>query len=363
VIVATPKKIEVIAAHPYPIWLDVGLEDLGQHLESVLRPGTSVLVVSQPQIAELYYQRLADGFKAYSIHLAVFPNREEEKSLARLQELTAEAVAAGLDRDGLIVALGGGVVGDLAGFLAATYMRGVRFLQVPTTLLAQVDSSIGGKVAVNHPAGKNLLGAFYPPIAVWTDFTTLDTLPWEEIQNGLAETVKHAVLGDVGLFEFLEEHAEGIKGREGGIWREMIRRSIAVKVRIVSEDEKEKGQRALLNLGHSFGHALESVLGYTGITHGQGVSIGTVAACHIAQRKGYLKNQEMQRIQNMLQVFGLPAHISGADSEELLLKMQADKKNKEGKKVIILPVNIGRAAESRDCSDDELREAWQEVLV
>jgi 3-dehydroquinate synthase len=357
------QKIEVMAGHPYPICLDAKLEDIGKHLQRTIQPGTQILVVSQEKIVELYFQRLAAGLREYQVQLVTFPAGEEEKNLNRLQALTTEAVAFGLNREGVIIALGGGVVGDLAGFLAATYMRGVRFLQVPTTLLAQVDSSIGGKVAVNHPAGKNLLGAFYPPLAVWTDFSTLDTLPWEEAQNGLAETIKHAILGDQELFDFLEKYVEQIKKREGSIWREMISRSIAVKVRIVSEDEKEKGTRALLNLGHSFGHALESAMGYTGITHGQGVSIGLAAAANIAQQRGHIKSQETQRIHTLLRDFGLPVNISGVTPEQLLLKMGADKKNREGKKVIILPVRIGRAMAFRDCSDDELMQAWREVVV
>lgn len=356
------QRIEVKASRPYPVCLDVRLEEFGDYLRQKVRPGSHLLVFSQEGIANLYYSRLLAGLSGFQVDLLTFPAGESEKSLSRLEELTTRAVRLGADRNSIAIALGGGVVGDLAGFFAAVYMRGIRFFQLPTTLLAQVDSSIGGKVAVNHPTGKNLLGAFYPPGAVWTDFSTLESLPWAEVQNGLAETIKHAILGDEELFLYLETHAEQICKRDKAIWREMICRSAAVKIRIVSEDEKEQEVRALLNLGHSFGHALETELGYAGISHGQGVAIGINAAAVLANQRGYLGDTDVFRIVSLLKAFGLPVEKAGVNRESLLQRMEADKKNKEGRKVLVLPVGIGQAAVFQDCSDAEILQAWSKVI-
>jgi 3-dehydroquinate synthase len=314
-------------------------------------------------IKDYYLERLLKGLSAFQCDVLVIPPGEEEKSLERLSALTSEAVACGADRHSVVIALGGGVIGDLAGFFASIYMRGIRFVQIPTTLLAQVDSSIGGKTAVNHPSGKNLLGAFYPPIAVWTDCSTLRTLPWEEVQNGLAETVKHAVLGDSELFDFLETHQQEILDRTPEIFEELTSRSLRVKVKVVNEDEQEKGQRMLLNLGHSFGHALETEAAYHGITHGQGVSIGMVAATYLAEARGLITSAEVQRILNLVKGLELSAGTRGKDPEVLLHLMGADKKNKHGQKVLILPAKIGHALVVRDASDDEILQAWKKVIT
>lgn len=355
------QKIEVAASHPYPVFLGVELEGLGEYLHNRVGDLDHILVITQPVIAGLYLERLARGLETYRTDILEIPPGEGEKSLARLSALTTEAIRLGADRSTLVIALGGGVIGDLAGFFASVYMRGVRFIQVPTTLLAQVDSSIGGKVAVNHPAGKNLLGAFYPPLAVWTDFSTLQTLPWPEMQNGLAETIKHAVIADQEFMSFLEQHAEAICRCNAAICREMATRSLGVKVRIVGADEKEQGLRALLNLGHSFGHALETEMEYEGITHGQGVSIGLVAAAYLARERGYISNSEVERIVNLLQNFGLPTSAEGKDPHKLLRLMEADKKNRSGQKVLVLPKGIGQACVVKDCSDEEILTAWRQI--
>ena len=356
------QKIEVAASRPYPVFLGVSLEDLGEYLQTRQTADTHILVITQPVIAKLHGERLIEGLKGFKVDVVSVPEGEGEKALDRLSLLTSEAVRLGTDRSTLVIALGGGVIGDLAGFFASVFMRGIRFVQVPTTLLAQVDSSIGGKVAVNHPAGKNLLGAFYPPLAVWTDFSVLATLPWNEVQNGLAETVKHALIADNELFSFLEQHRERIKEREQGIWREMATRSLAVKVKIVSQDEREAGIRALLNLGHSFGHALETEMEYQGITHGQGVSLGIVAAAHLARARGYISEAEVERIVQLLESFGLMTAVSNKSTDKLLRLMEADKKNQGGRKVLILPKGIGQAVVVKDCSDEEILKAWEKVV-
>ena len=356
------QKIEVTAAKPYPVFLGASLEELGKYLHSECKDLEHILIITSPVVAKLYAETLQKGLLDYRLDFMFVPAGETEKSLERLSQLTTAALRFGADRHTLVIALGGGVIGDLAGFFASVFMRGIRLIQVPTTLLAQVDSSIGGKVAVNHPAGKNILGSFYPPLAVWTDFTTLDSLPWEEAENGLAESIKHALIADAGLFEFFETHKTLIKQRDPLTWREMVIRSSAVKMRIVSQDEQEKGLRALLNLGHSFGHALETEMNYRGVTHGQGISIGLVAAAHLANTKGLMTLAEVGRIKALLDTYELPTTIEGQDPEALLNRMISDKKNQGGRKILILPKGIGQAVISKECTDPEILAAWKQVV-
>jgi len=364
------QKIEVMADRPYPVFLGAPLEELGEYLHSHMEDVEHILIITNQVVAELYAERLKKGLLNYHVNLLTVPFGETEKSLERLSQLTTAALRFGADRHTLVIALGGGVVGDLAGFFASVFMRGIRLIQVPTTLLAQVDSSIGGKVAVNHPAGKNIIGAFYPPSAVWTDFTTLDSLPWKEVENGLAESMKHALIADSDLFEFFETQEESLRQRNPLIWREMVTRSSTIKVRIVSQDEQEHGVRALLNLGHSFGHALETEMNYRGVSHGQGVSIGLVAAAHLSKAKGLMTGAELDRIKRLLNSYGLPTEIAGIaettmkvqDPQVLLQRMQADKKNQGGRKILILPQGIGRAVISKECTDLEILDAWKQVI-
>jgi 3-dehydroquinate synthase len=358
------QKIEVSSVKPYPVFLGVNLEDLGQYLAT--RIGVNhghILVITHPIVAKHYLERLKEGLESFRVDALIVPEGEEEKSLERLSELTTAAISCGTDRKSVVLALGGGVIGDLAGFFASMFMRGIRLVQVPTTLLAMVDSSIGGKVAVNHPAGKNLLGDFYPPLAVWTDFSTLETLPWEEVLNGLAETIKHAVVADAELLSFLEAHREEIKKRTPNIFKELASRSSAVKVKLVSEDETEQGQRMLLNLGHSFGHALETEMFYRGITHGQGVSIGMVAAAHLAQKRGFMSPSEVERLIKLLQGFGLPVNIKAKNPQTLLNLMNADKKNQNRQKVLVLPKGLGQGVVVHDVNDEEILLAWEKVII
>lgn len=357
------QKIDVIADKKYPVYLGAPLEELGNYLHSLPEKVEHILVITHQKIADLYAGRLMKGLGGYRVNLVIVPAGETEKSLERLSQLTTEALRCGTDRKTLIIALGGGVIGDLAGFLASVFMRGIRLIQVPTTLLAQVDSSVGGKVAVNHPAGKNILGAFYPPQAVWTDFTTLESLPWSEVENGLAESIKHALIADPDLFDFFESQVDGIKQRDPSIWREMVTRSSAIKVRIVSQDEREQGIRGLLNLGHSFGHALETEMNYRGVTHGQGVSIGIVAAAYLANAKEFISLSEVERIKQLLSSYELPTTIAGQDPQSLLQRMQTDKKNQGGRKILILPKGIGNAVISKECTDEEILAAWHKVIV
>jgi 3-dehydroquinate synthase len=357
------QKIEVMAYRKYPVYLGTPLEGLGDHLSSMPDKVEHILIISHKKVADLYGERLMTGLGNYRINWLIVPAGETEKSLERLSILTTEALGCGADRKTLVIALGGGVIGDLAGFFASVFMRGMRLIQVPTTLLAQVDSSIGGKVAVNHPAGKNILGSFHPPEAVWTDFATLDSLPWSEVENGLAESIKHALIADPDLFVFFENHVESIKQRDPSIWREMVTRSSSIKVEIVSQDEREQGVRGLLNLGHSFGHALETEMNYRGVTHGQGVSIGIVAAAHLAMSKGFMSMLEVERVIRLLQSYELPTSITEQDPQSLLQRMQTDKKNQGGRKILIIPQGIGKAIISKECTDEEILASWQKVIM
>ncbi|MGI6449524.1 MAG: 3-dehydroquinate synthase [Desulfitobacteriia bacterium] len=346
----------------YLLHLGVHLSELGAYLDKRYGASGHYLIITNPLVADLYADDLLEGLKLFRTELITVPDSEEEKSLQRISKLTEQALRCRADRDTLVIALGGGVIGDLAGFFASIFMRGIRYIHIPTTLLAQIDSSIGGKVAVNHPSGKNLLGSFYSPEVVWTDFTTLKTLPWTEIQNGLAETIKHALVGDPELFDFLEEKAEAIKNKDFDILQNLALKSLAVKVKIVSQDQREKGLRILLNLGHSFGHALETEQGFKGITHGQGVSLGLLAASYLSYRRGMLSASQLTRIENILMSLGLPTRVEACDPYALLQLMAGDKKNKAGNKVLVLPVGIGKSAVVADCEDDELVGAWKKIM-
>lgn len=357
------QRIDVVSEKPYPVFLGAKLEELGEYLGTRLDAGTHLMIITNPVVGEFYLDSLKKGLKDFQVSTIIVPQGEEEKSLARISELTSEAIKLGADRKSVVLALGGGVIGDLAGLFASLFMRGIRYVQIPTTLLAMVDSSIGGKVAVNHPAGKNLIGDFYPPLAVWSDFTTLETLPWEEMLNGLAETVKHALIADESFLSFIEENQERIRQRDMDLYKGMTARSSAVKVKLVSEDEKEQGLRMLLNYGHSFGHALEAEASYKGITHGQGVSIGMVAASYLALERGLLSDADVARTIRLLKGLGLPVDIAQKDPQKLLELMGADKKNHQGQKVLVLLKKLGQAMVIRDAQDEEIYRAWEKVIV
>jgi 3-dehydroquinate synthase len=276
--------------------------------------------------------------------LSVVPPGEGSKSLHRAADLFDELVQLRADRHTLVVALGGGVVGDLAGFVAATYARGLPLLMVPTTLLAQVDSSVGGKVGVNLPRCKNIIGAFHQPIGVWIDTDSLDSLPPREIRCGLAEVVKHGVILDAAFFRDLEEHAEAILSRQPDAIRRIVAHSCRLKAGVVTLDEREEtGLRAVLNFGHTIGHAIEAVAGYGGdFQHGEAVAVGMVAEARLAERIGWLAAGVAPRLVALLERFGLPTSAPGLDPDALLEAMSRDKKNQKGKTRFVLPRGIGR---------------------
>jgi 3-dehydroquinate synthase len=274
----------------------------------------------------------------------LLPDGEVHKTLDSAAQVFAALAAAKANRDATIIALGGGVIGDLAGFAAACWMRGIAFVQVPTTLLAMVDSSVGGKTAVDLPQGKNLVGAFHQPRAVIIDTDTLATLPERELRAGFAEVVKYGALGDAAFFAWLEQHADRLIARDAQAITTMIARCCEQKAGIVARDETEQGERALLNFGHTFGHALETASGYGSLLHGEGVAIGMVLAARLSAKLGLAAAADTLRLVRLLEYFGLPTRMpTGLDANTIIGLMQLDKKNLSGQLRLILWRGIGRA--------------------
>jgi shikimate kinase/3-dehydroquinate synthase len=298
-----------------------------------------VVIVSDNNVAEHYLDQAINTLEnsGYAVKTAVCPAGEEHKTIGTVETLWNVFLDVGIERRSTVVALGGGVVGDLAGFAAATYKRGVPWVVVPTSLLAMCDASLGGKTGADLPQGKNLIGAFHPPSLVFNDPVTLDTLPEEEMRNGMAEVVKHGIIGDPGLFEVCNLGYEALSDN----WDEIIRRAIAVKAQVIQNDPYEKGERAVLNLGHTLGHAIEAVSNYK-IRHGEAVSIGMVASARLAERLGIAERGVEAIIRDTLQGLGLPTEIPGGiDRERLRDVMMLDKKRASGKIQMIMPVRIG----------------------
>lgn len=313
--------------------------------DPVLYPeATSYRIVTNPAIARLYSGQVVRALAGRRRPVAVdaVPAGERAKSLRQAETLWRRWLDGAMDRGGLVIALGGGVVGDLAGFAAATYMRGVRVVQAPTTLLAQVDASVGGKTAVDLAGVKNIVGAFHQPLAVLADTASLATLPRRELRVGLAEVTKHGVLGDPGLFEYLECRIGDALAADSTVLSHLVRRSCRLKAAVVSEDEREAGRRAALNLGHTFGHGLESQGGLGRLRHGEAVSLGMVAACYAAVRQGMMPAADADRVTSLLEQAGLPVRGSKVPPEAALAAMRGDKKARAGELRFVLPTGLGR---------------------
>jgi 3-dehydroquinate synthase len=332
-----------LGARSYPVWIGAGLLDDAARWRAALR-GRHVLVISNTTVAPLYLQRVLCGLDGLQCACFLLEDGEAHKNLANVGHALDALAALGATRDACVLALGGGVVGDLAGFSAACWMRGIDFVQMPTTLLAMVDSSVGGKTGVNLPAGKNLVGAFHQPRAVVADIGTLASLPEREYRAGLAEVVKAGALGDATFFQWLETHATALAARDAPVVLETIARAVQFKAGVVERDETERGERALLNFGHTFGHALETAGHYATLLHGEAVAIGMLLAARLSERVGMSSAADRLRLQNLLQTLGLPTRLPGdADADALLTLMQLDKKNTAGKLRLILWRGIGRA--------------------
>ncbi|WP_445146150.1 3-dehydroquinate synthase [Dyella sp. Tek66A03] len=332
-----------LGTRSYPVWIGPGLLADHARWRATLR-GRHALVISNTTVAPLYLDRVAEGLDGLTWSSFQLDDGEAYKTFANVGRALEALAQLGATRDACVVALGGGVVGDLAGFSAACWMRGIDFIQMPTTLLAMVDSSVGGKTGVNLPAGKNLVGAFHQPRAVVADTSTLATLPDREYRAGLAEVVKGAAIGDPAFFAWLEQHAAALNAREPAPLIDAIARKVSYKAGVVARDETEQGERALLNLGHTFGHALETAGKYKVLLHGEGVAIGMLLAARLSERLGMGEPADTARLQRLLTSLGLPTAIpAGMDPEQLLALMRLDKKNLAGTLRLILWRGIGRA--------------------
>ena len=332
-----------LGARSYLVHIGHGLLDDSALWRRAIR-GRHALVISNTTVAPLYLERVAKGLDGLLWDTFLLDDGEAHKTFDNVGRALAALAKLGATRDACVIALGGGVVGDLAGFTAACWMRGIDFIQLPTTLLAMVDSSVGGKTGVNLPAGKNLVGAFHQPRGVFADIATLATLPEREYRAGLAEVVKGAAIGDPPFFAWLEAHADALAAREPAALTEAIARKVAYKAGVVARDETEQGERALLNLGHTFGHALETAGRYTTLLHGEAVAVGMVLAAQLSQQLGMSTLDDTLRLQRLLDTIGLPTDIPpGMDPQQLLALMRLDKKNTAGTLRLILWRGIGRA--------------------
>ena len=326
----------------YPIRIGPGLLAAGDWAAAIR--GRHVLIVSDAHVAPLYLARVEAALAGKTVGRIVLPPGEREKTLERFGQTLDALAQLRANRDATIVALGGGVVGDLAGFAAACWMRGIAFVQLPTTLLAMVDSSVGGKTAVDLPQGKNLVGAFHQPSAVIADTDTLATLPPRELRAGLAEVLKYGAIGDAAFFAWMEEHADALLARDPAALGHAIETSCRHKAGIVARDETEQGERALLNFGHTFGHAIETAGDYGEVLHGEGVAIGMVLAARLSALLGLAPVVDAQRLEGALQRLELPHALPpGHDPSRLLELMRLDKKSLSGQLRLILWRGIGRA--------------------
>jgi len=353
-----------LGARSYPIHIGRDLlarADLyGPHLD-----GRQVLVVSNETVAPLYLDQVLGALAGYDVHAVVLPDGERFKTMQTLSRVLDAAMDNRLARDATVVALGGGVIGDIAGFAAACYQRGVRYLQVPTTLLAQVDSSVGGKTAVNHPGGKNMIGAFHQPACVIADTGVLATLPERELAAGLAEVVKYGLIRDPDFFDWIERNVNALRGRDAQALAYAVEQSCRNKALLVSEDERESAARALLNFGHTFGHAIEAGLGFGTWLHGEAVAAGMCMASDLSVRLGWLDGATQQRIRDLVARLGLPTAAPGVvSSAQMLELMGMDKKVRAGRMRLILLRAIGDAVVSDnfdraalDATLDQCREA------
>ena len=327
----------------YPIFIGSDL-DPNALLEPYIH-GRQVMIVSNETVAPLYLARYVAAIEALgkTVATCILPDGEKYKNIEHLNLIFDALLASGFNRDCTVLALGGGVIGDMAGFASACFQRGVYFIQVPTTLLSQVDSSVGGKTGINHPLGKNMIGAFQQPQVVLADMSQLKTLPARELSAGLAEVIKYALLGDADFLTWLEQHMDALVQGDEAALAEAVYRSCAHKARIVANDEKEQGERALLNLGHTFGHAIESYLGYGEWLHGEAVATGMVMAADLSQRMGWISAEDLTRTKNIIQRANLPIVCPQIPLDDFLAYMAHDKKVLNGQLRLVLMQAVGQA--------------------
>ncbi len=338
------KKLQVaLGDRSYPIYIGSGLlnqaELYKRHIKS-----SQVIVITNSTIAPLYLDQVLNNLRDFKVETLILPDGEQFKTLEYVTQIFDKLLSCKFSRNATLIALGGGVIGDMGGFSAACYQRGIAFLQIPTTLLAQVDSSVGGKTGVNHPLGKNMIGAFYQPLCVIADADVLNTLDDRQLSAGLAEVIKYGLIRDLEFFEWLEQNIELLLAKDKEALAFAIERSCLNKAQIVAEDETETGIRATLNLGHTFGHAIETGAGYGIYLHGEAVAIGTCQAADLSRRKGWLTDADVERIIALFKKANLPVKPpEQLDSDRYLELMAVDKKNIDGKIRLILLTKIGVA--------------------
>ncbi|MFW1927468.1 3-dehydroquinate synthase [Acinetobacter ursingii] len=340
----------------YPIFIGSLLDP-----KTLLAPyikGQQVMIVTNTTLEQLYLSHYVHDLESLGKKVAtcVLPDGEKYKNLENLNLIFDALLEAGFNRDCTVLALGGGVIGDMAGFASACFQRGVYFIQVPTTLLSQVDSSVGGKTGINHPLGKNMLGAFKQPEVVMADMAQLRTLPARELSAGLAEVIKYALLGDLEFLAWLEQHMDGLLAGDESLLAQAVYRSCAHKARIVANDEKEQGERALLNLGHTFGHAIESYLGYGKWLHGEAVATGMVMAADLSQRMGWISAEDLQRTKNIIQRAKLPISCPKIPLDEFLSYMAHDKKVLNGQLRLVLLQQLGQAVITKEFDVEKMKQ-------
>jgi 3-dehydroquinate synthase len=342
----------------YPIHIGCDLLDRGDLIAPHVRQ-KKVAIVTNETVAPLYLGRLQATLRRLGMEPLpiILPDGEAFKNWETLNLIFDVLLSARCERNTTIFALGGGVIGDMTGFAAACYQRGMPFIQIPTTLLSQVDSSVGGKTAINHPLGKNMIGAFYQPKLVLADISTLDTLPERELKAGLAEVIKYGLIRDLSFFEWLEQNLDALLARDSSALTEAVHRSCANKSAVVAADEKENGERALLNLGHTFGHAIETGMGYGEWLHGEAVAAGTLMAVELSHQLNLLSNAEVERVEALFLRAGLPVQGPSLPVATYLELMQHDKKVLDGKLRLVLMNAIGQAVLSDEVPGPEIAKA------
>lgn len=351
------------ASASYPVHVGCNiLPHFASHLRKLTKREQRIFVLTSPQIWSLWGRQLTSAFPNNHAPIVLFlPAGEQYKRLSNMERLATELSEAGADRSSLLIAFGGGIIGDLGGFLAAIYMRGIPYIQIPTTLLAQVDSSVGGKTGVNLTTGKNLVGSFHHPLAVFADVDVLETLPQRELRAGLFESVKAGIIRDPKLFLFLEKNREAVLACEPDALMRVVSASVAIKAEVVGIDERESGLRMILNFGHTLGHAIEAVTGYKKLLHGEAIAWGMLAAVHFSRSRRMLPEKDAVRMRQLIHAYG-PLPRFRARIPDLLDAAGRDKKNRAGKRRFVLTEGVGRAVVVEDATDSELTSALEAIL-
>jgi len=355
------KKLNLnLGEKSYPIYIGENLLSQADYLTKHIS-GNQVMIVSNTTVAPLYIDKVKSLLTDFEVCEVILPDGEQYKNLDTVNQIFTSLLENRFDRSSTLIALGGGVVGDMTGYAAACYQRGVNFIQIPTTLLSQVDSSVGGKTGVNHPLGKNMIGAFYQPKAVIIDVDTLDTLPNREFSAGMAEVIKYGLLGNENFLSFIEKNVDFLMNKKKSSLIDAIYQSCNDKANIVAEDELEAGKRALLNLGHTFGHAIENSMGYGNYLHGEAISIGMYMAAVMSEKEGFIDQSQVSRVKSILENCELPTRLTGKiNFSDFSKSMSVDKKVLKGKIRLVLLKPIGAAFISDDYHKEFLDQTIKE---